>query len=94
MNLKPRHNYVVLQLPAKSPAEEKTKGGIIMPSGAGIPGPARQAVAVIKSVGPECQELKPKMKVMYPVHAGLKHTEAAVDYVLLLEHEVIGIVEE
>ena len=91
--IKPRNNYVLVELPAKM-EEQKTKGGLILPTMATTVGPGVQGHGVIKALGPDCKELKIKMTVMYPVHAGLKHMEQGKEYVILMEHEVMAIVEK
>jgi len=93
MNIKLRNDYVLVELPQKV-KEEKTQGGIYVPAMANVPGPTKQAVGFIEAVGPSCVDLKRNMRVMYPVHAGLKHTEAGKEYVLLKADEVIGILDD
>lgn len=88
MNLKPRHNYVILE--DIKPEEETTKGGVIVPiAGSDV---FRQPMGIICAVGPEVTGLLTGMKVLYSGNAGWKHNYLGKLYILVSDREILGII--
>lgn len=87
---RPHKDYILIQpLP---PKETKTKSGIIVPTDQ--INTFLQPIGLVHQVGPDVQDVVPNMKVIYSMHAGLKHTHKGQLFVFLHEHEIVATVSD
>jgi chaperonin GroES len=94
MNLKPLADRVVIK---PSPAEEKTKGGIILPDTA----KEKPVVGEVVAVGPGkvaddgkkvAPEVKVGDKVLYGKYSGTEVTVEGTEYLIMREADIFAIV--
>ncbi len=94
MNLKPLADRVVIK---PSPAEEKTKGGIILPDTA----KEKPVVGEVVAVGPGkvtddgkkvAPEVKVGDKVLYGKYSGTEVTVEGSEYLIMREADIFAIV--
>ena len=89
MKLKPINDRIVIK---PAPAEEKTKGGIIIPDTAKEKPQRGEVVAV----GPGKEDIKMTVKVgdvvLYGKYSGQELTYEGVDYLIMREDDVLVII--
>ena len=89
MKLKPINDRIVIK---PAPAEEKTKGGIIIPDTAKEKPQRGEVVAV----GPGKEDIKMTVKVgdvvLYGKYSGQELTDEGVDYLIMREDDVLVII--
>jgi chaperonin GroES len=86
MKLKPLADRVVIK---PSPAEEKTKGGIILPDTA----KEKPVVGEVVAVGPgKVSEVKVGDKVLYGKYSGTEVTVEGEEYLIMREADIFAIV--
>lgn len=89
MKLKPINDRIVIK---PAPAEEKTKGGIIIPDTAKEKPQRGEVVAV----GPGKEDVKMTVKVgdvvLYGKYSGQELTYEGVDYLIMREDDVLVII--
>ncbi len=90
MKLKPINDRIVIK---PAPAEEKTKGGIIIPDTAKEKPQRGEVVAV----GPGKEDIKMTVKVgdvvLYGKYSGQELTYEGVDYLIMREDDVLVILQ-
>ena len=91
MNFKPINDRVVVK---PAPAEEKTKGGIIIPDTAKEKPQSGEVVAV----GPGIEDIKMTVKkgdiVLYGKYAGQEMTFDEVDYLIMREDDILVVLNK
>jgi chaperonin GroES len=89
MKLKPINDRIVIK---PAPAEEKTKGGIIIPDTAKEKPQRGEVIAV----GPGKEDVKMTVKpgdiVLYGKYSGQELTHEGVDYLIMREDDVLVII--
>ena len=90
MKLKPINDRIVIK---PAPAEEKTKGGIIIPDTAKEKPQRGEVVAV----GPGKEDIKMTVKVgdivLYGKYSGQELSHEGVDYLIMREDDVLVIIQ-
>jgi chaperonin GroES len=90
MKLKPINDRIVIK---PAPAEEKTKGGIIIPDTAKEKPQRGEVVAV----GPGKEDVKMTVKVgdivLYGKYSGQELSHEGVDYLIMREDDVLVIIQ-
>ncbi len=90
MNLKPINDRVVIK---PAPAEEKTKGGIIIPDTAKEKPQRGEVVAVGPGKEGKSLSVKPGDIVLYGKYAGQEFTLDGQDYLIMREDDILVVLE-
>ncbi len=90
MNLKPINDRVVIK---PAPAEEKTKGGIIIPDTAKEKPQRGEVVAVGPGKEGKPLSVKPGDIVLYGKYAGQEFTLDGEDYLIMREDDILVVLE-
>lgn len=90
MNLKPINDRVVIK---PAPAEEKTKGGIIIPDTAKEKPQRGEVVAVGPGKEGKSLSVKPGDVVLYGKYAGQEFTLDGQDYLIMREDDILVVLE-
>ncbi|RMD71968.1 MAG: co-chaperone GroES [Bacteroidetes bacterium] len=90
MNLKPINDRVVIK---PAPAEEKTKGGIIIPDTAKEKPQRGEVVAVGPGKEGKPLTVKPGDIVLYGKYAGQEFTLDGEDYLIMREDDILVVLE-
>ncbi len=90
MNLKPINDRVVIK---PAPAEEKTKGGIIIPDTAKEKPQRGEVVAVGPGKEGKPVSVKPGDIVLYGKYAGQEFTLDGEDYLIMREDDILVVLE-
>ncbi len=91
MNLKPINDRVVIK---PAPAEEKTKGGIIIPDTAKEKPRRGEVVAVGPGKEGKALAVKPGDVVLYGKYAGQEFTLDGEDYLIMREDDILVVLED
>lgn len=89
MTLKAMFNYVVVKIDLEAPTEH--------PSGLALPAKQNEfpSSGIITSVGPECkvpEMIEGKHVLIPPTGVGQLVTEGLENYLVLLDHEIYGVI--
>ncbi len=83
------HNYVVVEV--DQPREVVTgRFGLVSPQRTD----SFKVTGVVRTVGPTCRidRVRPGVRVLFPPYgAGQVHTISGVEHVVLLDHEILGV---
>lgn len=97
MNIKPLGDRAVVK---PKPKEEKTRGGIFLPDTASKERPMQgEVIAVGEGARDDSGQIipmnvKPGQQVLFAKYAGTEFKIDDVDYLILQEKDILGIVEE
>ena len=72
-----------------SEEEEKTPGGLFIPESA----KEKPQRGVVESIGSEVKDIKVNDEILFDKYSGSKITIADVEYLIIKEEDVLGIVE-